>query len=129
MDYSKLEEKIRSTYETGVTMDEAERLAAEFLHAQMVVSSELKAADLDARMRKTGVKAVRAALYTNIVGNADKKPTEAAIEAQITSDTMVQSEQDALDAADVLRDELTRLYNIFREAHVYYRGIAKGRFE
>jgi len=38
----------------------------------------------------------------------------------------VGNEQDALDKAEVEKDELTRIYNIFKEAHVYFRGIAKG---
>lgn len=124
-----LEEVIVSVYETGVTLEEAEKLAGRFLHAQLQVSTLLKEADLNARMRKSGLKAVKAAAYTNIVGKSDKKPTEAAIDAMITSDEIVDSEQQGFDKAEVERDELERVYNVCREAHVYLRGIAKGRFE
>lgn len=120
---------IKNSYESGVTLDEAEKLAGRFLHAQIQASEELKKYDLDARMRKTGLKAVRAAVYGDIVGKAEKKPTEAAIENEIILNKIVQTEQDNLDEAEVSRDELTRYYNIFREAHLYYRGISKGRFE
>lgn len=125
----KLEEKIKSSYEEGVSLEVAERLAAEFLHAQMLVSNELKIADLDSRMRKTGVKAVRAAIYADTCSKSDKKPTEAQIEHTINVNELVQGEQKSLDAAETNRDDLTRYYNIFREAHIYYRGIAKGKFD
>lgn len=125
----KLEEKIKSSYEEGVSLEVAERLAAEFLHAQMLVSNELKIADLDSRMRKTGVKAVRAAIYADTCSKSDKKPTEAQIEHTINVNEVVQGEQKSLDAAETNRDDLTRYYNIFRESHIYYRGIAKGKFD
>lgn len=126
---NKLKAKIESAYTEGVTVLEAERLAAEFLHAQMAVSEELKNADLSSRMRKSGVKGVKAALYLNEVQKADKKPTEAQLTALIDSNEVVQGEQDAYDKAEVDSAELDRLYNIFREAHIYFRGVAKGKFE
>lgn len=123
-----LEEKIKNSYTEGVTFEVSEKLAAEFLHAQMVVSAELRKTDLDARMRKTGVKAVRAAIYADTCNKSEKKPTEAAIDHLINVNELVQSEQGALDQSEASRDDLTRYYNIFREAHIYYRGIAKGNF-
>src|ERR1700728_1160316 len=126
---SQLEEKIKSTYTEGTTQDEAEKLAAEFLHAQIEVSHELKKSALDARMRKSGVKAVRASAYLDIVKAADKKPTETQIESMINTDSLVAKEQDGLDKSEVERDEFERYYSIFREAHIYYRGLSKGRFE
>lgn len=124
----KLENKIKESYEEGVTAEQAEKLAGEFLGAQMIVSHELKNADLDSRMKKTGVKAIKAAVYKEICSKADKKPTEGALEHELNHDKMIQLEQDALDAAEVNRDNLTRYYNIFREGHIHFRGIAKGSF-
>lgn len=124
-----LELKIQNSYESGVTVDEAERLASEFLYAQIQVSTELSKGDLDARMRKSGVKAVRAAIYLDIVSKADKKPVEAQITAMIDSDKLVVDEQRDFDAAEVSRDELERYYNIFINAHIHFRAVAKGRFE
>lgn len=124
-----LETKIQKSYEDGVTLEEAEKLAGEFLYAQLQVSSELKKADLDARLRKNGTKAIRAAIYLDIVQKSDKKPTEAQIAAMVDTDKIVQEEQQAFDTAEVNRDELERFYNIFQNAHVHFRGIAKGRFE
>ena len=71
-----LEGKIKAAYEEGTTQPDAERLAAEFLHAQMVISSHLRKADLDARMRKSGHKAIRAAVYMGEVGKSEKKPSD-----------------------------------------------------
>ena len=124
-----LQAKIQGAYEEGVTLDQAEKLAGEFLYAQLQVSSELKKADLDSRMRKTGVKAVRAAIYMDASTKSEKKPTEATLSALVDMHEVVQTEQEAFDKAEVEKDELIRLYNVFREAHVYFRGIAKGKFE
>lgn len=123
-----LEAKIQSIHTEGITMQEAEKLAAEFLGAQIAVSEELKVADLDARMRKTGAKAVKAAIYLDIVQKSEKKPTEAQITAMIDSDAIVQGEQNEYDKAEVEKEDLERYYNIFREGHIYCRGIAKGNF-
>jgi hypothetical protein len=124
-----LEEKIKSSYEEGVSLEVAEKLAAEFLYAQIQVSEELKKADLDSRMRKTGVKAVRAAIYTDTCAKADKKPTESALEMAVNMNELVQNEQNDLDKSEVERDDLSRYYSIFKEGHIYFRGIAKGKFE
>ncbi len=124
-----LETKIQNSYEQGVTLEDAERLAGEFLYAQLQVSTELKKADLDSRLRKSGVKAVRSAIYLDIVQKADKKPTETQIESMINADKIVQDEQEAFDRAEVDRNELERYYQIFQNAHIHYRGVSKGRFE
>ncbi len=123
-----LEAKIQGSYESGVTMEQAEKLAAEFLFAQIKVSEQLKTADLSARMRKSGVKAVKAAVYTDACATSVKKPTEGQLEHLINMHDMVSNEQDALDAAEVERDDLERYYNIFMNAHVFFRGVAKGSF-
>lgn len=124
-----LEAEIERTYTEGATLEEAERLAAKFLSAQLAVSGELKKADLDSRMRKSGVKAIRAALYLEIVSKSDKKPTEAQISALIDSDQLVTDEQLEYDRAEVDKAELERYYDIFVNSHIYFRGIAKGKFE
>lgn len=129
MDFAELESDITRAYTEGVTMDEAERLAGKFLVAQMQISEQLRLADLDTRMRKSGLKAVKAAVYVATCSKSDKKPTEAQLEHTINTDSTVAGEQDAFDTAESSKESLERYYNICREAHVYFRGIAKGRFE
>lgn len=126
---TKLEQKIKDSYENGVTLDEAEKLAAEFLYAQIQVSKELKEETLNSRMRKAGLKAVRAAILLDEIKSVDKKPTESVLQALVDSNKMVMDETDGFDKTEVQRDELERYYNVFREAHIYYRGVSKGRFE
>lgn len=126
---AELEKKIQTTYEEGVSLELAERLAAEFLFAMMQVSVQLKTADLDARMRKTGVKAVRGALYQKSVEGAEKKPTEAAIEHAINVNEIAQGEQEGLDKAEVDRAALERYYDIFSNAHIFYRSVSRGKFD
>lgn len=120
-----LEQKIISSYEQGVTLEQAEKLSGEFLAAQLKVSSELRRSDLDSRMRKQGVKSIRAALYGKIKREAEKI-TEAAISAKLDCDELVSGEQQAYDEAEVDKAELERIYNVFQSAHVYYRQISRG---
>lgn len=124
-----LEDSIQKSYQEGTSVEEAERLAAKFLYAQMAVSTELKEVTLDARMRKSGVKGIRASLYLSEVQKPDKKPTEAHLTALLDSNEVVISEQLALDTADVSAEELHRIYDIFNNGHVYFRTIAKGRYD
>lgn len=124
-----MEDKIISSYESGVSLEEAERLAAEFLHAQIKVSRELKEADLSTRMRKSGLKAVRAAVYLEGATGSEKKPSDVLLNAQVDTNELVSGEQDAYDKAEVALAELERLHSVFREAHIFYRGVSKGRFE
>lgn len=124
-----LEVKIIAAYEQGVSLEDAEKLASEFLHGMLQVSSELKKADLNSRMRKSGNKAIRAAVYTDICAKSEKKPTESALDHLINMNDLVNKEQDALDSAEVERDELERYYNIFREAHIHFRGVSRGRMD
>lgn len=125
-----LEGKIQAAYTEGVSLEDAEKLASEFLYAMLQVSSELKDSDLNARMRKSGLKAVKAALYLDVAskGEGGKKPTEANIAAMIDSADVVQGEQDAFDKAEVGTAELERYYQVFKEAHIHFRGVAKGKF-
>lgn len=127
--YKEIEIAIANAHKEGVTLDQAERLAAKCLSAQIMLSEQLSSTDLNARMAKSAVKAIKAGVYMNTVNGADKKPTEAMITSIIDSDESVIDEQRKLDTFENERDGLNRYYDIFREAHIYFRGIAKGRFE
>lgn len=128
MNYKHLEAKIQNSYTEGNTLEEAEKLAAEFLHAQMKVSDELKNLDLDARMRKSGVKAIRAAIYMDAATKDPKKPSDVMLDAIVNMNDLVQGEQNELDKAEVERSALERYYDIFGNAHIFFRGVAKGNF-
>ncbi len=120
-----LEAKIINSHENGTTLVEAEKLAGEFLAAQMRVSAELAKVDLDSRMRRTGVKAVKAGVYMDAATKDVKKPTEAALSAIIDTNEIVIREQNDYDGAEVIKAEYERLYSVFQNAHIFYRTIAK----
>jgi tartrate dehydratase beta subunit/fumarate hydratase class I family protein len=123
-----LEAKITDSYEGELTMAIAEKLSAEFLVAQMQLAKAIRVADLDSRLRKSGVKAIKAAAYNEIGSKSDKRMTVDAMDHALNMDSTVNTAQDEFDKAETDRDELERYYDIFRECHVYYRGIAKGIF-
>lgn len=127
--YESLTKEIEKSYTEGVTLEEAERLAGKFLGAQIEVANGLKKADLDARMRKSGVKAIKAAVYLNEVKKELKKPTEVMLQAIVDSNDLVQGEEEAFNIAEVDKNHLQNMFDIFHEAHIYFRGIAKGKFE
>lgn len=120
-----LEDKIRESYESSVTLDQAEKLAAEFLYAQMKVAEILQEVDLDSRMRKSGNKAIRAAVYLAEAGKGDKKPSDVMLNAMVDTSPEVSQSQDAFDHAEADKNFWENYYQIFREAHIFYRGLAK----
>ncbi len=122
------EDAIKSAYETSVTMEDAEKLAAKFIHAQIIAAQSLRETDLDARMRKSGLKAVKASVYLAESKKGDKKPTEATLEALVNTNQLVSSTQTQLDESEVQRDILINYLSVFKEGHIYFRGIAKGNF-
>lgn len=124
-----LVDKVKSTYESSVTLDEAEKLAAEFLYGQMVISEQLKIVDLDARMRKSGYKAICAAIYMENATKSDKKPSDTLLQHLVEQNELVRGERNGLDEIEVERDRLQNYFNIFKDAHIYYRGISRGKFE
>lgn len=124
-----LTKDIQNAYESSPTLEESERLAAKFLNAQIQVGSELSKADLDSRIRKSGVKAIKAAVYMENATKTDKKPSDVMLQAMVDMDQLVIAEQQAFDTAEVYKNELENFLNVFRDAHIYFRTIAKGRFE
>lgn len=124
-----LESKIQNSYTIELTLEDAEKLAGEFLFAQLAVSAELKKADLDSRMRRSGVKSVRAAIYMESATKDVKKPSDVMLEAIVNLNDIVQKEQNSYDSAEVDKENLNRYFGIFQNAHIFFRGIAKGKFE
>lgn len=120
---------LTGAYEEGVTIEQAERLAARFLSAQIAAGQELAELDLDARLRKSGTKAIKAAIYMKHATAVERKPSDVMLEAQVNMDKLVQEEQQALDIAEVKRDQVHNYLNVFRDGHIYFRSVAKGRFE
>ena len=120
---------IRNAYETSVTLEQAERLAAKFLYGQICVANALQTSDLDARMRKNGVKQVKAAVYLEEATKSEKKPTEAMLGALVDRNELVSGEQEAFDKAEVSKAYLENALSILKDGHIYFRGISKGRFE
>ncbi len=124
-----LENEIRVSYEQGVSLETAEKLSARFLEALMLTARELKKSSLDAKMRKAGVKAIRAAIRLEEISKQEKKPSESTLDAIVDSNSIVSGEEKRLYEAEEERDELERYFSTFKEAHVYYRGLSRGRFE
>jgi len=116
---------LQDTYQNGITLDQAEKEAAFFLSHQLNVSDALKAADLDVRMRKNSLKAVKAAIYMELCTKGEKKPTESFLEHALNTNPLVSQAQDELDEAEVNFADLTRQFGVYKEGHIYYRGISK----
>lgn len=124
-----LKADIQRVYEESVTIPDAEKLAAKFLGAQMDLASALRNTDLDSKMRKSGLKAIKAAVYMEAATKTDKKPSDVMLDHIINLDSVVAGEQLRLDESEVDRDELQNYLNIAKDGHLYFRAISKGRFE
>jgi hypothetical protein len=123
-----LEVIIHRAYAEGVTMQEAERLAARTLTVRLEISEQLKVADLDARMKKHGVKAVRAAAYLEEVAKHEKKPAEGMLDHVVNMQNSVAKEERIFAESEVERDLYQNYLEIFKDAHLYFRSIMKGTF-
>ena len=126
--YTDLIEEILKAGDEGVTVQHAERVAAKALFVMNAISEDLAKADKDTRMRKQGVKAIRSAVRQEEIKKHDKKPTEGALEDVVNLDNLVQSEETGFNDAEIQTEKLTREFNISKEAHLYFRSIAKGTF-
>lgn len=128
-EFGELAADVQRAYEEGTPIEEAERLAAKFLGAQMKVAEELAAVDLDSRMKKNGLKATKSAVYMAAATAGEKKPSEGFLENTVNLDSGVAQAQERFDTADARKEALTIYLGIFKDAHIYFRGIAKGRYE
>lgn len=120
---------IDSAYENGVTMPEAEKLAAMTLSRRLAIADALRSTDIDSRMKKHGAKAVRAAVYMEELKKHDKKPAEAFLENAVALSVEVENAERDYVEADVAREHLENYMSILGDAHVYFRQIAKGNYE
>ncbi len=124
-----LEEDIKSVYFNSPTPQDAEKLATKLLYTQIELGSQLRSVSLDAKMKKAGLKAIRSAVYLEECRRTEKKPTENTLECLVNISPLVTEAQSMSDMADTLVGELDNLLNVAREAHIFVRGLAKGRYE
>ncbi len=120
---------ITEAYGSPVSIDDATLYAARFLATQMTVADELQKTELDARMRKNGVKVVSSKAYLDEVARHDKKPSDTLLENTVASHELVKREQEALARAEVRANYLDNYYNILKDGHIFFRGIAKGKYD
>lgn len=127
--FQDLKEVIARAYKDGISIQEAERYAAHTLTARLEIADRLRTIDLDARMKKNGVKAVRGQAYLEEIGKHDKKPTESWLEAAVNTNVLVKAEETQYAEAEVESDYLHALLLVFQDAHIYFRSIMKGAYE
>lgn len=123
--YGLLLEQIKKASEDNITITEAERTAALALDTMDEISDELTIVDKNRRMRKSGLKALKAAIRLEAVQKNEKKPTEGALEDLVAVSIDYRSAEEEYDDAEVLQAELDRHFDISKESHIYFRGVAK----
>src|ERR1035437_7680428 len=101
-----LSQTIERVYNEGCTILEAERLAARTLSVRMVLADDIKTKDLDARMKKHGVKAIRAKAYMDELVKYDKKPAETFLENAVNTCALVEAAETLYAVADTEKERL-----------------------
>lgn len=124
-----LENDIKKAYEESVTIEDAEKLAAKFLTAQLQISDVLRKAELDARMKKVGLKTSKANVYLSEVQKADKKPSDTLLEQIVNTNPVAMTAQNELDEAELEAEQLQTYLRVFNEAHIYFRKLMGGKFD
>lgn len=127
--FSEFRTSIENAYEEGVTMQQAERLAAKTLSIRMLISDDIKSKDLDARMKKHGVKVTRAEAYMEELVKHEKKPAEAYLENAVNISELVNAAEKLYAESETTKDRLQTYLDVAKDAHLYFRQIAKGTFE
>lgn len=127
--FEELKKDVLRIFEESITIPEAERLAAKFLYAQMIVSEEIKGADLECRLKKAGVKTMSSKVYLDEVAKHEKKPSDTLLDNIVATNAEVNTNQDLFDRAQVHLEALKRLFEMLRDAHIFCRGIAKGSYD
>lgn len=123
-----VKEQIEASYEKGMTVSEAEVFATKLLGYMMQLSEAIRSADLDCRMRRAGLKAIRAAMYLEFAAKGDKKPSDVMLDHMINSNPLVQGEQERFDNAEVNKEEIERNFKIFELAHQHFKKMGQGAF-
>ena len=127
--YKELTETINKAYEQGVTMQEAERLAARTLTIRIELTDQIKERDLDARMKKHGVKAIKARAFVEEIVKHEKKPTESQLDAAVNLSPLVEAAELLFAESETTKNQLEAYSDIFKDAHIFFRGVAKGQYE
>lgn len=129
MDYESLISDIQHAAEEGVTMEEAEKIAAKALFVMNSLGEMRANSDRERRMRKKGLKAICSTVRLEEIQKHEKKPTEGALDDAVNLHKDAQHNQDLYDDSEVTLNEMDYKFDIAKEAHIYFRGVAKGRFE
>ena len=127
--FKELKATIDRVYNEGCTVLEAERLAAKTLSVRLEISDRIKEVDLDARMKKHGIKAIRAKEYMDELAKYDKKPAEGLLEHAVNLSELVGAAEGLYNNADTEVDRLKTYLGVFSDAHIFFRTIAKGSYE
>jgi hypothetical protein len=126
--FAVLRKAVEDAYSHGVSIEDAERMAAQTLSAQLDIAAALATADLDSRMKKNGMKTMKAKVYMEEIGKHDKKPSEGFLDQAVALDQTVAAATDMYEQADAYKEELTLYFGIFKDAHIFFRGISKGNY-
>lgn len=121
----KLQARIQEVYEDGVTVTKSEDITHELADAEFKLVTMITPLDMDVRMRKHGVKQIRAAVYLDIIKNSEKKPTESQLAAMVDSDALVTEAQNSYDEAESLLAEAERLLDAVHNSQVVFRTLMK----
>jgi hypothetical protein len=127
--FKELKATIDRIYNEGCTIIEAERLAARTLSIRLDISDRIKEVDLDARMKRHGVKAIRAQAYMDELVKYDKKPAEGLLDHAVNLSELVSAAEGLYSSADTEVDRLKAYLDVFKDAHLYFRNIARGTYE
>jgi hypothetical protein len=120
-----LQKRVSEVYENGTTVSQSEEITHELADAEFKLVTMITPLDLDARMRRHGVKQIRAAVYLDIIKNSEKKPTEAQIAAMVDSDSLVSDAQKGYDGAEAALAEAERLLDAVHNSQVVFRTLMK----
>jgi len=124
--------EIRKVHKTQYSQEESEKTAALALEAQFELTEFLSEAELISKEKKLEVEHAEAEKYIQFKTSPPDgivKPTDQAIKALVSKDVEVNQAKKAQYKSEADYNKWKNLFGTLKDAHILFRGLAKGKNE
>lgn len=124
--------EFKAAHHSKYEQKKAELTAALCLEAQKQLAQFLSDAELLSKEKKAEVERVEAERYFYYKGNkknSDEKITDTALNRMVAKDSEVLSAKKEQYAAEADFGKYKNLFGVLKDAHIFFRGLAKGNNE
>lgn len=121
----------KTAHEVKYDAEQAEKTAAMFLHARLLLAQFIEDVELNAKQSKGEIDRIEGEKYFHYKEtiNSDKKVTEAVLVAAVARDSeVVQAKKNWASSEAELR-KYSFIMDTLKEGHIFFRNVGKGKNE